>query len=183
MASRSSTSRELPENVVVGWVRRPHGVKGEVLVEVLSDVPGRLEAGSRLLATSAAGRSSLTVAASRRHQGAALVSFAEIADRTAAEPLRGATLEVERSRVPPAPLGSFYHWQLMGCRVGDRQAGELGAVVDLIEDGGGLLLVVEGRQGTVPVPFVESYLLRVVVEEGRIELDLPPGLLEICKEP
>lgn len=165
---------------MVGRIRRPHGVKGEVLAEVLTDVPERLRPGSLLWAEAAGGRRRLTVTGCRRHHDGALLAFAEVADRDAAGELRGVSLTVERSAVPPPPDGAYYHWQLLGCRVSDRAAGELGEVVDLVEDGGGLLLLVEGGRGVVPVPFVESYLRALDVEEGRIEVELPAGLLEAC---
>lgn len=88
-------------------------------------------------------------------------------------------LEVPRSEVPEAPAGTYYHWQLLGCRC---RAGseDLGTVVEVVEDGGGLLLICESEGRKVPVPFVAEFLREVDVAGGRIELDLPPGLLEAC---
>lgn len=174
---------DLPERVAVGRVLRPHGVRGEVVVEVLSDVPGRLAPG-RSLKASWAGRPARTprevlVESYRPHKTGALVRFAGAEDRDQAEELRDALLDVDRSEVPAAPEGTYYWYQLLGCRC--RVDGEdLGEVTDLVEDGGGLLLVVskDGRQ--VPIPFVQSFLKEVDVERGRIELDLPEGLLEAC---
>lgn len=171
---------DLPERVAVGRVLRPHGIRGEIVVEVLSDVPDRLAPGRTLIA-SWQGRPSrnLTVEAQRPHKSGALVRFAGIDDRDRAEELRDALLEVDRSQVPAAPEGTYYWYQLLGCRC--RVAGEdLGEVTDLLEDGGGLLLVVSGGERQVPIPFVRSFLKEVDVERGRIELDLPEGLLEAC---
>lgn len=171
---------DLPERVAVGRVLRPHGVRGEVVVEVLSDVPGRLAPGRRLSA-SWAGKPARTVTVEtyRVHKTGALVRFAGSEDRDQAEELRDALLEVDRSEVPAAPEGTYYWYQLLGCRCW-VDGEDLGEVTDLVEDGGGLLLVVskEGRQ--VPIPFVQSFLKEVDVESGRIELDLPEGLLEAC---
>lgn len=171
---------DLPERVAVGRVLRPHGVRGEVVVEVLSDVPGRLAPG-RGLKASWAGRPArnVTVESYRPHKTGALVRFAGSEDRDGAEELRDALLEVDRSEVPAAPEGTYYWYQLLGCRC-SVDGEDLGEVTDLVEDGGGLLLVVskDGRQ--VPIPFVQSFLKEVDVERGRIELDLPEGLLEAC---
>ena len=171
---------DLPERVAVGRVLRPHGVRGEVVVEVLSDVPGRLAPG-RSLSASWAGKPEriVTVESYRVHKTGALVRFAGFEDRDQAEELRDALLEVDRSEVPAAPEGTYYWYQLLGCRCW-VDGEDLGEVTDLVEDGGGLLLVVskEGRQ--VPIPFVQSFLKEVDVERGRIELDLPEGLLEAC---
>ena len=178
--------------VLVGRIVRPHGVRGELVVEVLSDRPERLAPGSELVVTGAdpdapapaAGGepapAALRVAASRPHRGRALVEFEGIGDRAAAERLRGLGLAVERAAVPPPPGGSWYHFQLLGCRCRDRAAGDLGAVVDLVEDGGGLLLVVDDGRRRLPVPFVNEFLRRVDPEAGVIEVELPPGLVETC---
>jgi 16S rRNA processing protein RimM len=181
--------RALPDVVTVGRVVKPHGLRGEVVVEVLSDVPGRLARGSRLQAVADLEAPSpraarppleLAVAASRAHGAGRLVRFVGYGDRDAAEELRGLWLLVERAAVPPAPPGTYYHYELVGCRVRDAAAGELGTVVDLLEDGGGLLLVVSNGERQVPIPFVEGFLREVDVARGRIELALPPGLLEAC---
>ena len=171
---------DLPERVAVGRVLRPHGVRGEVVIEVLSDVPGRLAPGCRLSA-SWAGKPArtVTVESYRPHKTGALVRFAGAEDRDQAEELRDALLEVDRSEVPEAPEGTYYWYQLLGCRC-SADGEDLGEVTDLVEDGGGLLLVVSKDGRHVPIPFVQSFLKEVDVESGRIELDLPEGLLEAC---
>jgi 16S rRNA processing protein RimM len=171
---------DLPETVAVGRVLRPHGVHGEVVVEVLSDVPHRFRKGSRLLALrEGEAPFPLTVAASRAHKSGAVVLFEGIAGRDGAEALRGLDLEVPRCEVPEAPRGTYYQFELLGCLC--REAGrELGRVVEVVEDGGGTMLIVDGRGRRVPVPFVKEFLREVDVAGGRIELALPPGLLETC---
>jgi 16S rRNA processing protein RimM len=187
MSSKSSrtktdpaTRADLPERVAVGRVLRPHGVRGEVVLQVLSDVPGRLAPGSSVVGTRN-GRPSipLIVETHREHKSGAVVRFAGCGDRERAEELRDLLLEVDRSEVPEAPEGTYYWYQLLGCRCG-AGGEDLGEVVDLLEDGGGLLLVVSDGEREVPIPFVRSFLKDVDVERGRIELDLPPWLLETC---
>jgi 16S rRNA processing protein RimM len=166
-------------------VLRPHGLRGEVVVEVLSDVPERLAPGSELELGWDEGKgpsarpAKVVVAARRPHRSGAALRFAGIDDREGAEELRGAWLEIDESRVPAPPAGTYYHFQLLGCRC-SAGGEDLGRVVELIEDGGGLLLVVEGGDRRVPIPFVARFLRRIDVEGGTIELDLPPGLLETC---
>lgn len=180
---RTAGRADLPERVAVGRVLRPHGVRGEVVVQVLSDVPERLAPGRRLRASwegrPARSPREVLVESYRPHKSGALVRFAGAGDRDQAEELRDALLDVGRSEVPEAPEGTYYWYQLLGCRCW-VDGEDLGEVTDLVEDGGGLLLVVskDGRQ--VPIPFVRSFLKEVDVERGRIELDLPEGLLEAC---
>ena len=171
---------DLPETVAVGRVLRPHGIKGEVAVEVLSDVPGRFEKGSRVQGVREGKPSrTLVVAASRPQKGGAVVRFEGFEDRDQAEELRGLDLEVPRSEVPKAPEGTYYQYELLGCLC-FNEGEALGRVVEVTEDGGGLMLIVEGEGRRVPVPFVREFLRAVDVETGRIDLALPPGLLEEC---
>ncbi|HEY6324592.1 MAG TPA: ribosome maturation factor RimM [Thermoanaerobaculia bacterium] len=182
-----------PETIVVGRILRPHGLRGEAIVEVLTDAPRRFDPGSSLLLVREGRPEVALVVASRRaasapgrppgggraRQATALVRFAGIGDREAAVALRGGWLEVERSLVPPAPVGTYYRFELLGCRCSDGGE-DLGKVVEVVEDGGGLLLIVADGRREVPVPFVARFLRAVDVEHGRIELDLPPGLIEAC---
>lgn len=184
MSSKSSRMktepRDLPERVVVGRILRPVGVRGEVVVQVLSDVPGRLAPGSEVVGTRDGKPSlSLVVETHREHKSGAVVRFEGFDDRDRAEELRDVLLEVDRSEVPAAPEGTYYWYQLLGCRC-EAGGEDLGEVVDLLEDGGGLLLVVSDGKREVPIPFVQSFLKNVDVERGQIELELPEGLLEAC---
>ncbi len=165
----------------MGRVRRPHGVRGALLVEILSDVPGRLAAGRSVELVSPEGeRRAVRIAAARPHGTGMLVEIEGLADREAAAALRGARLEVAESEVPPAPAGAYWYWQLVGCGCGDRLRGDLGRVRRVIEDGGGLLLEIEGAGGRLLVPFVAAYVVSIDVERSRIEMDLPEGLVESC---
>jgi 16S rRNA processing protein RimM len=171
---------DLPETVAVGRVLRPHGVRGEVVVQVLSDVPDRFKKGSRLLGVrEGAPPSTLTVAASRAHKTGAVVRFEGFEDPDQAGALRGLDLEVPRAEVPKAPPGTYYQYELLGCLC-HNEGEELGRVIEVVEDGGGLMLIVEGGSRRVPVPFVKQFLRRVDVATGEIDLALPPGFLEVC---
>lgn len=181
-STSSTTSRELPESVTVGLVRRAHGIRGEVLVEVLSDVAGRFAAGQKVAARASDGASqSLTITGSRKQKADLIVQFAEVPDRDGAERLRGARLEVPRGEVPRAEAGTYYYFELVGCRCRDLEAGELGTVEAVLEDGGGVCLLVRGPGGEVPIPFVARFIRSIDIEAGWIELALPPGLLEMCR--
>jgi 16S rRNA processing protein RimM len=147
---------------------------------VLSDVPARFKKGSRVTGLrEGAPPLSLTVAAGRVHKTGAVVLFEGYGDRDQAAELRGLDLEVPRAEVPKAPRGTYYQFELIGCLCRD-QGEELGRVVEVVEDGGGVMLIVEGEGRRVPVPFVKEILKRVDVARGRIDLALPEGLLEAC---
>lgn len=180
--SKKTDRPDLPERVLVGVIRRPHGVRGAVVVEVLSDHPGRFAPGSALGATAPDGRTRrLEIESATPFAGGLRIVFAGVANRDEADALRGARLEVERTEVPPPPAGSHYLFELVGCRAFDRAAGELGKVVDAVEDGGGWLLVVErSGGGRLLLPYVEKFVTRVDSAAGRIDWELPEGLIEAC---
>lgn len=172
---------EEPETVLVGYLGRPHGVRGELKVEIHSDNPERFAPGSELLLRAPRRPPrAVTVASFRPVRGGGLIAFEGCDTREGAAELRGARLEVERSRIPAAPPGCYYHYELVGCRCFEAEAGELGEVVDLVEDGGGLLLRIRGGGRDLLVPFVAAFLERVDPAAGRIDLRLPPGLVETC---
>ena len=181
-----STRSKAAETVVVGFVLRAHGLRGEVLVLPDSENPARFESGSELFVRGGSRRRRLEVASSRPHRGRALVQFVNVTDRDGAEALRGAVLEAPEESVPAAEEGTFYYFQLVGCRVVDRALGDLGEVTEVVEDGGGVLLSVArpadgGGIRSVLIPFANQLLPEINVEERLIRSDLPEGLLETCE--
>jgi 16S rRNA processing protein RimM len=182
-SSKTDGAQTSSAAVLVGIVLRPHGVAGAVVVEPLSDVPGRFDPGQELdLVPSTGSPRRVAVAAASAWRGLLRVRFDGVASREEAEALRGARLEVARERVPAPPAGAFYQFELYGYRCRDRRAGELGEIVAVVQDGGGWLLVVERPGGRrLPLPFVAQFVAGVDRERRRIEWDLPEGLIETCE--
>lgn len=121
---------------------RVHGLRGEVVLEPLSDVPGRFDPGATLVVAG----TPRTVASSRPHQGRLLVTFEGIADRTAAEALRGADVTAEP--VDLTDTETYFAHELVGMAVVAEDGTWLGDVVDVVEmpDAAGYdLLEVEWR--------------------------------------
>jgi len=158
-------------------------VRGEVVVYSTTDTPDRFALGAELdLALPDGSARRVQIAAAREAKpGLLVIGFEGISDRGGAEALRGGRLEVERSRVPPAPPGAFYHFELVGCRCRDRREGDLGTVVELVADGGGWLVVTEREDGRrLALPFVERFLVGIDAPGRTIDWDLPEGLVETC---
>lgn len=181
MSSTSSTSDLGPATVRVGRILRPHGLRGEVIVEVSSDVAERFSPGSPLLLSRPdGGHETVRVVAARSHGQGVLVRFEGRERLEDVEDLRGRDLEVAAAEVPPAPAGAFWQHELLGARCRDREAGELGVVAGLEDQGGGLLLRIEGPRGVLLVPFVEPFVAGLDREARALELSLPAGLIETC---
>jgi 16S rRNA processing protein RimM len=167
--------------VTVGRIGRPHGIRGEVTVEVRTDSPDLRFAPGSVLATEPARVGPLTVAAARWHSGRLLLSVEGVHDRTGAEALRGVVLssEVPDDEIPEDPE-EFYDHQLRGLAASTVDGVDLGTVDDVIHlPGQDLLSVLREGGREVLVPFVAEFVPEIDVEGGRIVLDLPDGLLDL----
>lgn len=171
----------MPDTRVVGRVGRPHGIRGEVTVEVRTDEPERRLAVGAVLTTVPAAAGPLTVTAARWHSGRLLLGFDGVGDRGAAEGLRGVLLEVEvdPAEVPEDPE-EYYDHQLVGLRVETVEGVHLGEVAEVVHLPGQDLLAVrrDGRRELL-VPLVTAIVPDVDPDGGRIVIDPPPGLLEL----
>jgi len=177
----TTQSLRLPAGILVGWIRRPHGIRGEVRVDVQSDNPERFVPGAELILRMPSGECRLMkIATSRSERDCMLIGFEGIADRNAVESWRNARLEIEEGALPALPAGEIYIFELVGCECFDRQAGHLGRVAEVIEDGGGLMLLVEKEGRILPIPYAKTLVPEVDVATRRIGVDLPDGLIEAC---
>jgi 16S rRNA processing protein RimM len=168
-----------PDLVVVGRVGRPQGIKGEVTVEVRTDSPEeRFAPGSVLLTESG----TLTVEAARDHSGKLVVLFEGVADRNAAESLRGTVLRVDARTLPELDdEDEYYDTQLVGLRASLQDGTAVGTVAEVLHLPHGDVLVV-AREGApeLLVPFVRAMVPVVDLPQGVVVLDPPPGLLDLA---
>ncbi|MEM7585643.1 MAG: ribosome maturation factor RimM [Acidobacteriota bacterium] len=192
MASKSSkhdASGSESDNILVGSVIRPHALRGEVRIQIHSDVPDRFRPGRELLLRQSGQQPErVTISSFRAVRDGAVIGFEGWGDRNLAETLRGAQLEVTPAEVPAAPEGLYYHFELVGCTCVDVELGELGVVTAVLEDGGGELLELDcrGRKAVGPgrnrllIPFVEAFLEEVDTAGRVIRCRLPAGLIDTC---
>jgi 16S rRNA processing protein RimM len=170
--------------VVIGRIGKPHGIRGEVTLDVRTDEPERRFApGTTLRAEAPAGAdrrpSSLTVARARWHQTTLLVTFEELADRNAAEAARGTVLHatIAHDETPEDPE-EYYDHQLVGLDVVDLDGSPLGTVKALVHGSAQDLLTVRTPDGRdTLVPFVSALVPEVDLRAGRIVVADRPGLV------
>ena len=168
--------------LVVGRIGRPHGIRGDLTVQVHTDDPDSRFAAGSVLATEPAARGPLTVSESRWHSGRLLVRFAGYTDRTSAEDLRGTVLVMDSSEVDPAEdPDEFHDYELIGLDVATVAGEPVGVVADVLHQGQDLLVIRPDRPGAedVLVPFVAVLVPEVDVKAGRLVIDPPPGLLDL----
>jgi 16S rRNA processing protein RimM len=169
--------------VIVGRLRRAHGVKGEMIAEAISDAPAAVfAAGRRLYAGTASGAANpdgatLTLTrAEPRFDGSWLLGFAGITDRDVATRWRSRYLLVPREELAPPAEGAVYLHELHGMRVVLESGGDLGDVRDVYELPAGLALDVAWKKGSVILPFV---FVRAIDRAARRVIAAPPeGLFE-----
>ena len=158
--------------VLLGVVVAAHGIKGEVKVKTFTESPEGLSAYGPL--TTDSGRA-LEVAALRAGKaGEAVVRFAGIADRNAAERLKGQSLYVPRSMLPETDEGEFYLADLIGLRAEDAAGNALGAVKAVHNFGAGDVLEIEFSDSkTEFVAFTDTNVPTVDIAGGRIVIVAP----------
>lgn len=199
-AARSGSSERRsrwPARIDVGRVVKPHGVRGEVALDIWGEAGGSLRPGAELRI----GRRSSELLSVRGAGDRVLARLDGVDSRDAAEELRGEVLSVASSELPMPEDGEVYLFELDGCLVvleegepgQDVPAVPLGTVRQVIEDGGGLLLEVLGEadgprggeanaeEGRIYlIPYVAAYLRDLDLDRGVLRFRLPEGLLETC---
>jgi 16S rRNA processing protein RimM len=169
-------------DLVVGRVAKAHGVTGEVVVEIRTDDPDRRFApGTILRGRAKAGPDrSYTVDSAREHSGRLLVRLDGVADRNAAESLKGTLFVVDSADLPPIEEpDEYYDHQLEGLQVRTAAGEQVGTVAEVLHTAGGELLSVRTDEGEVLVPFVSAIVTSVSLADQIIEIDPPKGLLEL----
>jgi 16S rRNA processing protein RimM len=179
--------------LTVGRVVKAHGVSGEVVVEIRTDDPAaRFAPGSTLRAKGSRDdglERSYVVAHAREHGGRLLVRLDGVADRDAADALRGSLFVIDSEDLPPIDEpDTYYDHQLEGLQVRTTTGQEVGVVAEVLHTAAGELLAVRRRAegGTeieVLVPFVSAIVTSISLDEGLdngfVEIDPPEGLLDL----
>ncbi len=179
-------ARGTPTHLVVGRITKPHGIRGEVVVRSFSDHPEGIFSPGVVLFPSQeerplpdSERSPLEIVGVRPFRGGFLVQCRGVADRTAAETLRGLELLAPTDQIAPRQDGEVFYHELPGLHVQDVDGGEVGRVVEVFEADPNVLLEVRTRRGSVLIPFVADVVVDVQLDQGRLVVDPPPGLLDL----
>lgn len=156
---------EEPLLLEVGVITKPHGLRGEVIVHLFSDLPERLEPNS-VLETE---RGPLRVVSAKPHQGQYIVQFHGTSDRNASEALRSMVL-----RAPPIDVeGALWVHELIGCTVLSTSGEDFGVVRAVEQNPASDLLVTSTKQ-LVPLAFIVEHEPNVA-----IVVDVPEGFLDL----
>jgi 16S rRNA processing protein RimM len=168
----------LKGRVQLGVVAAPHGIKGLVRIRSFTEDPMAISSYGPL--SDETGRKRYRVEALSAVKGAVLARIEGVADRTAAEALRGLRLYVERSALPATAEREWYEADLIGLSAVGRDGRDWGKVMAFHDFGGGLTMEVSGGEasrGSVMLPFTDKVVPEIDVDGGKILVDPPIGVL------
>lgn len=165
-----------PEFLVVGKLGRPHGIRGEIVMDVYTDFPERLQSGVTILVGPR--YQQLTIIKRRPHSRGMLLSFDGYQTREEVAELRNLLVYVRTADRPVLEEGEYYHHQLLGLKVIDEAGKPLGTVKRIHETGANDVYVVKAESGAeLMIPAIDSVILDIDLELGQIQVHLLPGLL------
>ena len=158
--------------IQVGRIRSPAGLRGELHVELLSDVPGRFAAGQEVLIRGVLH----SIQCARSTTKGLLVKFKGIDSQQAGEELRNEPVFIGKEHAPPLPSGTYYHHQLLDMCVVTTDGDELGLITNILQTGANDVYVVKGAEKETLVPALADVVKMVDIERGVMVVDLPDGL-------
>ena len=171
---------DFDEMILVGRVARPHGLRGQVVINPETDfVEERFAQGSAVWTRSARGDELLTIATVRLQGTRPIVGFVGFERIEDVERLAGLELRVPADTLRPLAEGSYYEHQLEGCIVEQMNGERVGAVRRVEGGQGASRLIVEGQRGDIEIPLARDICREIDVEARRIRVDPPEGLLEL----
>ena len=168
------------EMVIIGSIARPHGNRGQVVVDPATDfLEERFRPGGTAWVRGPAGVRRLTMSTVRFHRDRPIVGFEGVATISDAEALGRGELRVPEAALGPLPEGTYYHHDLVGCTVTTTGGETVGEVKRIEEQPAHRLLVIVGASGEVLVPFTSGICVEVSPGARRIVIHPPDGLLEL----
>jgi 16S rRNA processing protein RimM len=171
-------ARQPGQYLVAGRVIRPHGVRGDVLVEGAPELMASIKPGITVYVGDQ--RMPMDVADVRPHQNRYIVRLDGLASRDDAEGLRAAEIHIPTADAEELESGSYYHWQILGLKVVSDEGETLGSVTRIIVTGANDVYVVGGRdEKDLLIPAIDSVVRSVDLELGVLTVTLIPGLREV----
>ena len=166
--------------LVVGRIGRAHGVLGEATIEIRTDLPQDRFIVGALLQTDPAANGPLTIESARDHNGILLLKFLGLKDRSAIERVRDTLLLAEVDMSEEALFEDEYHvQQLIGCEVVLESGVIIGELTDVLNLPGQDVLAIRGERGEILIPFISEFVPKVDIENRKITVVPPDGLLEL----
>jgi 16S rRNA processing protein RimM len=158
--------------IAVGRIRSVHGLRGEILVEALSDNPDRFSPGNTVWSS---GRR-YQIEAARPHRKALIIKLDSVNTRREAELLRDSLLEVPEQDLPTLDEDEYYRHQVIGLEVRDTSDQILGSVAEVIDTGGNDVYLVRGDRGELLIPAIGDVVKRIDVDARIMTVEVLAGM-------
>jgi 16S rRNA processing protein RimM len=166
-----------PVYLVVGFLRRAHGLRGEIIMDLHTDFPERFQGGRKLFVGD--DRRPMTLASARPHAKGMLVKFKGIETSEEAGQLRNQWVYVKSSDLPSLPEGKIYQHELLGFQVVEEDGKPLGELVEIIETGANNVYVVRNESGKeILLPAISSVILGTDPARRLMRVHLLEGLID-----
>jgi 16S rRNA processing protein RimM len=164
----------------VGTIARAHGIRGQVIVNLQTDFPeARFRPGATLFTRRGADVTPIALTTVRFQNGRPVVGIEGVETMNDAEALAGLELRVPMEELAPLPEGTFYHHELVGCRVVTGGGDTVGTVERVEGTLSGSRLVVAGAKGEILIPLVTDICRTIDVAGKQIVIEPPEGLLDL----
>lgn len=166
----------------VGRIARAHGIRGQVIVNLETDFPAeRFRPGRELFVCRNGTVTRFRISTVRFQHDRPVIGFEGVETMNDAEALSGLELRVPAEQLMPLPPGTYYHHDLIGCRVETRDGARVGEVGAVDASSGGARLVVDDRGEEILIPLAADICPIIDVDGKRIVVDAPEGLLGLNK--
>ena len=164
-----------PVYLVIGYLRRPHGVSGEIIMDLHTDFPDRIKSGRDVLVGEK--HQPLTLDSVRVHGNGLLVRLSEVDTPEEVGKYRNQWVYVKASDVPPLPEGKHYQYEMIDLDVVDENGNPLGRLVEILETGANDVYVVRDDSGKeILLPAIPSVILNVDMTQRTMKVHLLEGL-------
>ena len=164
-----------PVYLTVGFLRRPHGVQGEIIMDLHTDFPERMKRGRKLFVGE--DHQPMTLTSVRPHQSGLLVKFKGVETPEDAGAFRNHWVYVQSKDAPPLPEGRLYQHELFGFQVVDEAGSLLGELVEILETGANDVYVVRSDSGKeILLPAIPSVILDIDAGRRFMKVHLLEGL-------
>lgn len=165
--------------VAIAKLTRTRGLRGELVGEILTDFPERFEDLERVFAVKPNGeRLELQLEKFWFQKDRIVLKFKNFETIEKAETLRDAEICVTEAEAVELEEDEFFDWELEDCAIETLEGEKIGTVKELLRTGGTEVLVVQGETKDYLIPFAGTICVEIDVENKRIRVDLPEGLLE-----
>ena len=164
-----------PVFLVIGKLRRPHALHGEMLMEIMTDFPERIKPNNVVYVGEE--HLPMRIRSCRIYRQMLLIAFDNYHDPESIGQFRNNLVYVRTADIPPLPEGEYYHHQLLGMRVVSEDGRLLGHLIKILETGANDVYLVRTESGPdLLLPAIDSVILEINIERNEMLVHLLPGL-------